>query len=162
MKISTKGRYAVMAMIELAINDKKGLLPLAELSLSHEISISYLEQLFSRLRAHDLVAGVRGPRGGYRLSRPASDISIAQIVKAADDKADPYAFASADTSRETRDITNTVWISLSKQIYEFLNGISLAESIFNKELTYLFESHDGTHEREVTSSRKVHELTATA
>ena len=127
MKISTKGRYAVLAMVELAINDKKGLLPLADLSLSKEISISYLEQLFSLLRNKDLVTGVRGPKGGYRIARSANEISIAEIVSAVDAKADPNNQPVAIGTNDHRETTHNAWLSLSKQMYSFLDGIMLSE-----------------------------------
>ncbi len=127
MKISTKGRYAVLAMVELAINDKNGLLPLADLSLSKEISISYLEQLFSHLRRKDLVTGVRGPKGGYRIARKASEISIAEIVSAVDSKASPENQPLAMNTNDSREATHNAWFSLSQQMYSFLNGIMLSE-----------------------------------
>ena len=127
MKISTKGRYAVLAMVELAINDKKGLLPLADLSLSKEISVSYLEQLFSHLRSKDLVTGVRGPKGGYRIARAANEISIAEIVSAVDIKADPNNQPLAIGTNDSREATHNAWIVLSKQMYKFLDGITLSE-----------------------------------
>lgn len=127
MKISTKGRYAVLAMVELAMNDKNGLLPLADLSLSKEISISYLEQLFSHLRSNDLVSGVRGPKGGYRIVRPANEISIAQIVSAVDSKANPDNQPTAINTNDSREATHSAWLNLSKQMYSFLDGITLAD-----------------------------------
>lgn len=128
MKLSTKGRYAVIAMIELALHNKKGLLPLADLSLSQDISISYLEQLFARLRSADLVNGVRGPRGGYRLTRQPQDISIAEIVKAVDHKgaASPELPGNENDMRYT---TASLWLSLSDKIHDFLDGISLSDAI---------------------------------
>lgn len=130
MKLSTKGRYAVIAMIELALHNRKGLLPLAELSLSQDISISYLEQLFARLRGDELVAGVRGPRGGYRLARPPHEISIADIVKAVDDKASPAKQAGLGNGGETKQRdAYTSWITLSGKIHDFLDGITLADAI---------------------------------
>lgn len=127
MKISTKGRYAVLAMVELAINHEKGLLPLADLSLSKEISISYLEQLFSHLRSKELVSGVRGPKGGYRIARSANEISIAEIVSAVDAKADPNNQPVAIGTNDHRETTHNAWLSLSKQMYSFLDGIMLSE-----------------------------------
>jgi len=134
MKISTKGRYAVLAMVELAINDKNGLLPLADLSLSKEISISYLEQLFSHLRSKNLVTGVRGPKGGYRIARQANEISIAEIVSAVDPKASPENQPLAVNSNDSREATHNAWFSLSRQMYTFLNGITLSEITDNTTL----------------------------
>lgn len=137
MKISTKGRYAVMAMMELALHDKKGMLPLADLGLAQDISISYLEQLFAKLRAADLVTGVRGPRGGYRLARPAAQISLAEIVKAVDEKADPFRTLSPTRIESRRQVINSLWQDVSRQIYHFLDDISLADAVngANEEVT---------------------------
>ena len=134
MKISTKGRYAVLAMVELTMNSEKGLLPLADLALSKEISISYLEQLFSHLRSKGLVTGVRGPKGGYRIARPAGEISIAAIVGAVDAKADPNNQPQAIGTNDSRETTHFAWISLSKRMYEFLDGIMLSEISDNTHL----------------------------
>ena len=82
MKLSTKGRYGVTAMMDLAIHDNAGPVTLADISQCQGISLSYLEQLFSKLRKANLVEGVRGPGGGYRLSRPAEEINIAEIISA--------------------------------------------------------------------------------
>ena len=82
MRLSTKGRYSVTAMLDLAIHDKAGPVTLADISQCQGISLSYLEQLFSRLRKGGLVKGVRGPGGGYRLAKPASEINIAEIIHA--------------------------------------------------------------------------------
>lgn len=134
MKLSTKGRYAIMAMIELSLNDKKGLLPLAELSLAQDISISYLEQLFARLRGNELVTGVRGPRGGYRLARPANEITLADVVRAVDDKADPFRTGLPARIESRRQLTAALWTEVSRQIYGFLNGITLADVVNNPEV----------------------------
>lgn len=134
MKISTKGRYAVMAMIELAIHNEKELLPLAELSLAQDISISYLEQLFARLRAGGLVTGVRGPRGGYRVARSPQEITLAEILKAADDKADPFLQRGARKTHPRGEMTAQIWQSFSEHMYHHLNGISLAQLLGAPEL----------------------------
>ncbi len=153
MKVSTKGRYAIIAMIELALHDKKGLLPLADLSLSHDISISYLEQLFARLRNRNLVTGVRGPRGGYRLSRSADDISIADILKAVDEKANPYNTQSND---EQQPLTHILWNELSKKMHNFLNEISLAETLENPEVHGWLEEQPSN----LNMNTKLHNATA--
>src|SRR5690606_41398005 len=82
MKLSTKGRYAITAMMELALRHKQGPVTLADISVEQSISVSYLEQLFAQLRKHGLVTGLRGPGGGYCLRRPASEISVADILRA--------------------------------------------------------------------------------
>lgn len=129
MKLSTKGRYAVIAMIELALNDKKGLLPLAELSLSQNISISYLEQLFSKLRGAGLVTGVRGPRGGYRIAKQANEISIAEIVSTVDKN------TNLILKEGTNEEANQIWSQLSTRIYNYLNDITLEEAVASSKVT---------------------------
>ena len=88
MRLSTKGRYGVTAMMDLAIHDNAGPVTLADISQCQGISLSYLEQLFAKLRRAELVEGVRGPGGGYKLSRPADKISVAEIISAVDEKVD--------------------------------------------------------------------------
>ncbi len=129
MRLSTKGRYAVLAMMELALHENKGLLTLADLSLSQNISLSYLEQLFAKLRASNLVAGVRGPRGGYKLARPASDISVAEILLAVDEKADSENSEQAGHLNDMEGIIRVLWNNLSHRLHDFLGNISLADTI---------------------------------
>jgi Rrf2 family iron-sulfur cluster assembly transcriptional regulator len=124
MKLSTKGRYAVTAMMHLALHDKKGSLPLADLSESQGISQSYLEQLFARLRSAGLVRGTRGPGGGYRLARPAGDISIADIISAVDD-----AGAEPGPEQAVGRETDELWYNLSQQLHDFLAGIKLSQFV---------------------------------
>ena len=88
MKLTTKGRYAVTAMLDLALHGDQGPVSLADISARQEISLSYLEQLFSRLRRQKLVTSIRGPGGGYRLSRPAADVYIAEVVDAVSESLD--------------------------------------------------------------------------
>jgi Rrf2 family iron-sulfur cluster assembly transcriptional regulator len=133
MKLSTKGRYAVIAMIELALHDKKGLLPLSDLGLAEDISISYLEQLFAKLRGADLVNGVRGPRGGYRLSRPAQEISLAEIVKAVDEHGELPRVAGAGQPVDRRQLTHALWHEVSRKIFTFLDDITLADVLRNSQ-----------------------------
>ena len=99
MRLSTKGRYSVTAMLDLAIHDKAGPVTLADISQCQGISLSYLEQLFARLRKSGLVKGVRGPGGGYRLARPASEISIAEIICSVDENVDAF---KLDLHKETK------------------------------------------------------------
>ncbi|MGF1526086.1 MAG: Rrf2 family transcriptional regulator [Candidatus Competibacterales bacterium] len=133
MKLSTKGRYAVTAMMDLAIHDARnqGPMTLAEISQGQGISLSYLEQLFARLRKRGLVAGVRGPGGGYRLARPATEISVADIVVAVDDKANGVVAKAGDDAKDPDqiDITQALWSELSCQILTFLEGITLGEFV---------------------------------
>ncbi|MGA7800845.1 MAG: Rrf2 family transcriptional regulator [Gammaproteobacteria bacterium] len=130
MKLSTKGRHAITAMMELAIRHKQGPVTLADISVEQAISVSYLEQLFARLRKSGLVTGLRGPGGGYCLRRPASEISIAQILEAVDDAVQsPAVGADATHASVEAPQSMQLWRRLSGRIYGFLNDISLAEAV---------------------------------
>ena len=132
MKLSTKARHAITAMMDLAINDKIRPITLAEISQSQGISLSYLEQLFAKLRKSGLVVGVRGPGGGYKLARLPSEITIAQIISAIDEyRPQPMVQEPAETAVEhtieKKYVTHVMWDELSERIYAFLNSITLAE-----------------------------------
>jgi len=128
MRLTTKGRYAVTAMMDLAIHEISGPVTLTDIANSQNISLSYLEQLFANLRKAGLVRGMRGPGGGYRLAVPPKQISIAQIIAAVDEKSD-MARTAAETSEQMngRCLTLELWDDLSRQLYEFLDGISLGD-----------------------------------
>jgi len=126
MKLSTKGRHAVTAMMALALHHDKGPVTLADISAEQSISISYLEQLFACLRQHGLVTGMRGPGGGYCLARAANEITIASILSTVDDVArqeeQPHTQTEVSGSSQ-------MWLRLSNRIYDYLNSISLAEAV---------------------------------
>lgn len=127
MKLSTKGRYAVTAMMDLALHEDSGPVTLAEISQCQGISLSYLEQLFARLRRRGLVTGVRGPGGGYRLARPAVQITVADVILAVDDNVDATRCAGRENCQSgERCLTHDLWTELSQQIEAFLSGITLA------------------------------------
>ncbi|MCP3660932.1 MAG: Rrf2 family transcriptional regulator [Gammaproteobacteria bacterium] len=130
MRLSTKGRYAVTAMLDLALQGGDGPVTLAEISETQGISLSYLEQLFACLRGKSLVRGVRGPGGGYYLGRQPEDISIADIICAVDEWVE---FTRCGGSKDCRDgkrcMTHNLWDDLSNEIYKFLGNISLAELV---------------------------------
>lgn len=134
MKLSTKGRYAVMAMADLAANGREGrAVPLVEIAERQEISLSYLEQLFAKLRRSSLVKSVRGPGGGYRLSRPAQDMRISDIVLAVDEplaatRCRPHSSKGCMTTG-TRCMTHDLWEELGLQIHVFLSSVSLADVV---------------------------------
>ncbi|MPV85528.1 Rrf2 family transcriptional regulator [Ostreibacterium oceani] len=144
MRLSTKGRYAVTAMIDLALHQEESqLVSLAEISEVQGISLSYLEQLFARLRRYDIVKGVRGPGGGYRLARPASDISIADIINAVDEKLDATRCAGHENCQDGRKcITHELWFDLSQRIYGFLHNVSLQEVVSSAEVKRLCREQD--------------------
>lgn len=143
MRLSTKGRYAVTAMIDLALHQNERLVSLAEISEVQDISLSYLEQLFSKLRRYEIVEGVRGPGGGYRLARDADEISIADIINAVDEKLDATRCAGHENCQGGRKcITHELWFDLSQRIYGFLHDITLADVITSTEVKRLSAEQD--------------------
>jgi len=127
MRLTTRGRYAVTAMLDLAINATDGPVTLAEISQRQGISLSYLEQLFSRLRKSELVSSVRGPGGGYLLSRQGGLINIAQIIDAVNETVDATnCQGKGNCNRGKMCLTHHLWQDLSTQIHSFLSGITLA------------------------------------
>ena len=126
MKLSTKGRHAITAMMELALRHNNGPVTLADISVEQSISVSYLEQLFARLRNHGLVTGMRGPGGGYCLRRPATEITIAEILSAVDD-AMPARRERIPGEEWPQSVI--MWNQLSARIYDYLNDLSLAEAV---------------------------------
>ena len=126
MRLTTKGRYAVTAMLDLAIHGDHGPVNLGDISSRQHISLSYLEQLFSKMRKADLVSGTRGPGGGYVLAREVDKISIADIVVAVDEPLDVTECEGRQNCHEGRRcLTHGLWTELSDQLYAFLDGIPL-------------------------------------
>ncbi len=135
MRLTSKGRYAVTAMLDVALHSQEGPVPLADISERQGISLSYLEQLFSRLRKNGLVSSVRGPGGGYLLGKDASEIVVAEVIFAVDESVD----ATRCQGREgcqggDRCLTHALWRDLSDRIIGFLSGISLEELVNNQEV----------------------------
>jgi len=147
MRLSTKGRYAVTAMMDLAIHESNGPVTLADISECQDISLSYLEQLFSKLRRQNLVRGVRGPGGGYQLARPASDITIAAIIAAVDEKVDSTCGEGEPCGRDQECLTHELWCGLSRQIYNFLDSITLAAFLSRPSVQAVIRRQDRTHHR---------------
>lgn len=130
MRLTTKGRYAVTAMLDLAIHYKDGPITLADISKRQGISLSYLEQLFSRLRKNGLVDSARGPGGGYRLSRAASEICVADVITAVDEKVDAMRCEGKGNCHDNDTcLTHELWCDLSDQIYSFLKSIDLGQLV---------------------------------
>jgi Rrf2 family iron-sulfur cluster assembly transcriptional regulator len=130
MKLTSKGRYAVTAMLDLALHTESGPVTLAAISVRQSISLSYLEQLFTRLRKHGLVSSTRGPGGGYSLSRPASEIPVAAVVTAVDESVDATRCGGrGDCHDGRRCLTHDLWTELSDQINAFLSEISLGQLV---------------------------------
>lgn len=140
MKLTAKGRYAVTAMLDLAVHEGKGPISLADISERQGISLSYLEQLFAKLRRNELVKSVRGPGGGYELSRPSNDIFVAQIIDSVDENVDATRCKGrADCQHGDTCLTHELWSDLSSQIHSFLNGIDLASIIAKREVQQIAE-----------------------
>ena len=128
MKLTTKGRYAVTAMLDLAMHDEATPVSLADISERQDISLSYLEQLFSKLRKSDLVVSMRGPGGGYRLNGDPKNIVISSIISAVDENVDATRCGGAADCEGGRPcLSHDLWMDLSKQIHVFLSGISLED-----------------------------------
>lgn len=128
MRLTSKGRYAVTAMLDVALNSSNSPVPLADISERQEISLSYLEQLFSRLRKHGLVSSVRGPGGGYKLGLSADEISVGMVIAAVDESIDATRCQGTGNCHGSgRCLTHELWRGLSERIAEFLDSISLAE-----------------------------------
>ncbi len=130
MRLTTKGRYAVTAMLDLALHANSGPVSLADISKRQEISLSYLEQLFAKLRQNALVRSVRGPGGGYRLNREAHDVFVAEIVDAVNESIDATSCGGkGDCQQGEVCLTHYLWADLSEQIHKFLSGISLGSLV---------------------------------
>ncbi|PQA49390.1 Fe-S cluster assembly transcriptional regulator IscR [Amnimonas aquatica] len=135
MRLTTKGRYAVTAMLDLALNAQKGPVNLSDISERQSISVSYLEQLFAKLRKSALVSSVRGPGGGYQLARTAGDIYVAQIIDAVDESVDATRCGGqGDCQQGATCLTHELWTDLSQQIHHFLANISLQELVSRREV----------------------------
>ena len=148
MKLSTKGRYAVTAMMDLALHDDEGPVALSDISSCQGISLSYLEQLFSLLRKSKLVQGVRGPGGGYRLGKPPTQISVADIILAVDESMDSTnCQGSLDCNKGERCLTHHLWNDLSEQLLSFLSEITLSDFIKDPEVKKISVRMDGTTRR---------------
>jgi Rrf2 family iron-sulfur cluster assembly transcriptional regulator len=141
MQLSTRGRYAVMAMVDLAFRQAAGCecgpVCLAEIAARQQLSLAYLEQLFGKLRRAGLVASARGPGGGYRLTRPPEEISIATIVAAVDEpiqatrceRGNGGCMAGPVTGENGRCQTHDLWFELGRQIDQFLTSVSIADVV---------------------------------
>ena len=135
-------------MMDLAIHDRDGPVTLADISSCQGISLSYLEQLFSKLRQSGLVEGVRGPGGGYRLGKPSNIISVADIIMAVDESIDnTRCNGNPDCNKGERCLTHHLWNDLSEQLYSFLDGITLSQFIENPEVRKISQRQDSTASR---------------
>src|SRR5512133_611574 len=130
MRLTTKGRFAVTAMLDLALRHQQGPVTLAGIGVRQRISLSYLEQLFGKLRRQALVESVRGPGGGYRLGRPTEKISIADIILAVDEPLDTTLCRGMENCQEDkRCMTHNLWTTLNEKLYEYLSSVTLKDLV---------------------------------
>ncbi|MBI2311077.1 MAG: Fe-S cluster assembly transcriptional regulator IscR [Betaproteobacteria bacterium] len=130
MRLTTKGRFAVTAMIDLGMRNSEGPITLAGISERQKISLSYLEQLFGKLRRHELVESVRGPGGGYNLAKPMEKISVADIILAVDEPLDATQCGGKENCNDDqRCMTHELWTSLNERIYEYLSSVTLDQLV---------------------------------
>mgnify|MGYP001544242690 FL=1 len=143
MKLTSKGRYAVTAILDLAFHSQAGPVALSHISRRQDISLSYLEQLFTRLRKQQLVSSTRGPGGGYSLSRPASEIAVAEVVAAVDEVVDTTRCSGAVNCHDGQQcLTHELWDELSQQIYDFLDDISLQDLMEERSIQQVAQRQD--------------------
>ncbi len=153
MKLTTKGRYAVTAMLDLALHAKESPVPLADISRRQGISLSYLEQLFAKLRRHELVKSARGPGGGYRLNRPADDIPVVDVINAINENVDVTRCGGLGNCQENEPcLTHDLWMDLSERIHEFLAGISLGDLVNRRGVQMARARQDGRLNEEVVAA----------
>lgn len=135
MRLTSKGRYAVTAMLDVAMFAKESPVPLADISERQGISLSYLEQLFARLRKRGLVHSVRGPGGGYQLGTGATEISVGAVIDAVDESIDATRCqGKGNCQGGERCLTHSLWEGLSDRIADFLDGITLAELMATRDV----------------------------
>ncbi|MGX5218477.1 MULTISPECIES: Fe-S cluster assembly transcriptional regulator IscR [Pseudomonas] len=143
MRLTTKGRYAVTAMLDLALHAQNGPVSLADISERQGISLSYLEQLFAKLRRGSLVSSVRGPGGGYQLARDMNGIQVAEVIDAVNESVDATRCqGQGDCHAGDTCLTHHLWCDLSQQIHEFLSGISLADLVTRREVQEVAHRQD--------------------
>lgn len=148
MRLTSKGRYAVTAMLDVALNSDTGPVPLADISERQGISLSYLEQLFARLRRNGLVSSVRGPGGGYLLGKAPDAISVGTVISAVDESVDATKCQGKEGCQGgERCLTHTLWHDLSERISSFLNDISLEELVNNQEVQHVAERQHNDNRR---------------
>ena len=143
MRLTTKGRFAVTAMVDLAMRQNRGPVTLAAISERQHISLSYLEQLFGKLRRHRLVSSVRGPGGGYNLAQPPASVSVADIVTAVDEPLDATQCGGKENCLDDRRcMTHDLWATLNKKMHEYLSSVSLADLVEHQNGKHVAVLHD--------------------
>ena len=130
MRLTTKGRFAVTAMVDLAMRHTRGPVTLAAISERQHISLSYLEQLFGKLRRAKLVSSVRGPGGGYNIAQAPQQITVAHIVRAVDEPLDATQCGGKENCHEERRcMTHDLWATLNEKMHEYLSSVTLADLV---------------------------------
>jgi Rrf2 family transcriptional regulator, iron-sulfur cluster assembly transcription factor len=130
MRLTTKGRFAVTAMMDLALRGEDGPVALASVSERQKISLSYLEQLFGKLRRFKLVESVRGPGGGYCIARPLNQLTVAEIIRAVDEQLDATQCGGRENCHdEHRCMTHDLWSTLNSKMYDYLASVTLGELV---------------------------------
>ena len=131
MRLTTKGRFAVTAMIDLGLRQHNGPVTLASISQRQDISLSYLEQLFGKLRRHELVASTRGPGGGYTMGRPMGEISVADVIYAVDEPLDATQCGGREncSSKDERCMTHDLWANLNRVMVDYLDSVTLQQLV---------------------------------
>jgi len=148
MKLTSKGRYAVTAMLDVTIHAAYGPVSLADISERQEISLSYLEQLFSKLRKHGIVISIRGPGGGYRLGKCSAKISVADVIRAVNESVDATkCHGKGNCQGGEQCLTHSLWEGLSQRIEEFLQNITLAELVAKNDVKTVSKRQDEIHIR---------------
>ncbi|MFT5720388.1 MAG: Rrf2 family iron-sulfur cluster assembly transcriptional regulator [Motiliproteus sp.] len=154
MRLTTKGRYAVTAMLDLALHEGRGPISLADISSRQRISLSYLEQLFAKLRRSGLVKSVRGPGGGYQLSRDKAAIFVVQVIDAVNESVDATGCNSkVDCHDGQACLTHDLWCDLSDQIHGFLSAISLEDLVGRKDVQTVSQRLDKAHLKTIDFER---------
>ena len=164
MRLTTKGRFAVTAMIDLALREHSGPVALAAISARQQISLSYLEQLFGKLRRHELVESTRGPGGGYSLGRKAEDITVADINVAVDEAIDATGCGGGENcmgDESGRCMTHDLWASLNAKMLEYLNSISL-KSLVDDQINRGVSVEEAPIKRAISSQPVVKPIKVTA
>ncbi|MDD5409933.1 MAG: Fe-S cluster assembly transcriptional regulator IscR [Methylobacter sp.] len=156
MRLTTKGRYAVTAMLDLAFHSQVKPVTLTDIAARQTISLSYLEQLFARLRRAGMVKGVRGPGGGYKLCKKTSDINIADIIAAVDETIDSTKCSGDENcQKEQACLTHDLWMGLSEQIRNYLKGITLAELLEKNTVQNIAQRQDQDAHRVIEIHRQL-------
>ncbi len=156
MRLTTKGRYAVTAMLDLALNHDSGPIRLAGISTRQGISLSYLEQLFAQLRRRKLVRSVRGPGGGYHLGRPAEQISVAEVIAAVNEDTDSTRCGGTGDCQDGETcLTHHLWMDLSDQIRNFLENISLGDLVSRRDIRQISEQQQQRSQNPENDGRRI-------